>query len=1785
MAKNWNIPPYYDDFDEDKKFVRVVFRPGYAVQARELTQLQTIIQNQLARLGNHIFKDGSMVIPGGTDVQLNVPYVKLQTQYLGSDIDVDNFDGEIVVGKTSGAVARVTLVRAAENSDPPTLFVNYLTGVTSRTATADTTSGSAVLTNLSTNFFENIAPGTRVSGSGIASNSYVKSVDSNGQVTLNQNANANVNGSTLTFFTADEFTAGETIVVLDTVETFFALAAASSPTGVGSTASIAEGVYYINGLFVKNDSQTIILEKYSNTPSKNVGLRISDLVIDADDDSSLNDPAQGFTNFNAPGADRWKVDLTLEAVAYSATDEEDFVSLIKINSGVIERKVETSDYSELEKTFARRTYDESGNYTVKAFGIDVRESLDDGTNRGVFANDSNTLGSEPQLAIGLEPGKAYVKGFEIQSLATTYLLTDKGRDTLPANNVRTFAPIGSYVFVNNVFGTFDISALYTVDLKAATDSNSASTTIGTARVRSWEYVSGTVGNAAAVYKLWLFDIAMTGGHAFDEIKFIEKTGAGVAGPSCRTVLESGVAVLYDTTPSNNSLLFKVPYDFIDTYDPSNGAVDILYDVVKVFTGTTNGSNQIVLNTGSDNFSFTNTATNYHVSVNSTGAVRQVTGVSLSGTNNRQVTLTVGVAGTAVTIIAKMNKSVTNHVANPVRSKTVTARTQGALAHGATVALDKADVFEIVSIIDNNGAGTNVTDRYTLDTGQRDNYYGQSKLVFKTGATPPTGTLQVNYNYFAHGTGDYFSVDSYAIDYADIPEYTSPTTGETFKLRDCLDFRPRINDAGTGFTGTGSNVGDIPVAYSDVISDFDYFLSRIDKVCLSQTGEFFIQRGVSAVVPTPPKDPDNAMVLYVLTIPPYTLSPSDVTIKYIDNKRYTMRDIGKLEKRIQNLEYYTALNLLEKQTADLFIDDGTGANRFKNGFVVDNFSTHLVGDSGDADYRCAIDAQNNELRPTFFVDNVALEFVSGDSSNYAKTGNLLTLPYTHTPVVDQPFASRTFNVNEFLLFEWVGHIALTPDTDDWKDVSREPDLVVQTADNFDLLAALADKAGIEGTRWNSWQTEWTGVPVTRTTTRTNTSGGLSIPARTVTTTTTTTTQTGVQTRTGVQTEVVPNTVLQDIGDRVVDVSLESYIRARDVDFVATRMKPNTRVYAFFEGVDVSAYITPEGGVLGGALITDNFGAVSGTFSIPNTDTLRFRTGSRQFRLTDRSDNSYSSVRTSANATYQASGLLLNKEKTILSTRVAELDQQTVSQSNSVVRTTTSSTQTIRTAPPVNRTNEGGNDRGGNDRDPLAQSFLIENQNGVFVTKIDLYFRTKSQTAPVTVQIRETDNGYPGRDILPFSNVTLNPTSVAVSEDASLPTTFTFESPVYLQGNTEYAFVILANSTDYEVWAATLGQNQVGSTARITEQPTLGSLFLSQNNTAWTPQQDSDIMFTLYRAEFNTAVSGTVVLNNSDIPDKLLPADPISTTSGNNTLSIYHPNHGLITGSTVTLSGASSVNGVPSYRINGSHTVTVTDQDHYTFDYVQDSNGQDATATGYGGGSVVYASENNQMDVMCPTIGTLNLPLTGLAWSAKTTNQSYTLDSTYGAIEVGENNYFTTSRLIASPDNEAASMVTKSLFIKAVLTSEESTISPVIDLTRASVICVGNRINNSSTNETSPKGVGAALAKYLTRKITLDEPANILNVLFAANCPPEADIEVYYKVLQEYDHTTVFSDANFTQASQANTQIKDSDTNVFRDYEFSVTGLENFSAFVIKIVMKSSDTSRIPRIRDFRVLALS
>ena len=458
---DFNLSPYYDDFTESKKFHRVLFRPGFAVQARELTQSQTILQNQMERSGDHFFKKGAMVIPG--EIAFDVNYYAVKLSSIDSGVSLSSFSGVELTGGTSGLKGRVVNTVATDGTDPDTLYVKYIDSGTSNTETAftdgETLTGTATISGVST--------------------------------TIN-------------------------CVV--------------STTATGSAASIVAGVYYINGFYVSVDDQTIILDKYTNTPSYRIGVTITESYVTPNDDSSLNDNAAGSSNANAPGAHRFKIDLTLAKKTLTTTEDNNFIELLRLENGFRQNQVRHTEYAILEDNLARRTFDESGDYSVREFDLDVREHLKSGNNRGIYSSGDD--GDATKLAAGIGPGKAYVKGYELENIGTRYVNIDKAREFATDNNFNTRFDVGNYVNVTNVYNSPDIGfvsgdveAFKAVNLyKTATSSRGTEQStsgvnipqIGRAKSKGFQYVTGTAsGNTfasgsltSAIYRHYLFDINM-----------------------------------------------------------------------------------------------------------------------------------------------------------------------------------------------------------------------------------------------------------------------------------------------------------------------------------------------------------------------------------------------------------------------------------------------------------------------------------------------------------------------------------------------------------------------------------------------------------------------------------------------------------------------------------------------------------------------------------------------------------------------------------------------------------------------------------------------------------------------------------------------------------------------------------------------------------------------------------------------------------------------------------------------------------------------------------------------------------------------------------------------------------------------------------------------------------------------------------------------------------------------------------------------------------------------------
>ena len=644
-----------------------------------------------------------------------------------------------------------------------------------------------------------------------------------------------------------------------------------------------------------------------------------------------------------------------------------------------------------------------------------------------------------------------------------------------------------------------------------------------------------------------------------------------------------------------------------------------------------------------------------------------------------------------------------------------------------------------------------------------------------------------------------------------------------------------------------------------------------------------------------------------------------------------------------------------------------------------------------------------------------------------------------------------------------------------------------------------------------------------------------------------------------------------------------------------MKPNTRVYAFFDNIDISAYVTPSSG---SNLDTDNNGAVSGTFTIPdptNNANPRWRTGTRVFRLTSNQNDNRTDVETSAESDYVARGILETVQNTIISTREPQLVRTDTTDNRSINRISTR--ESSRTIGWV---------------DPLAQTFLIDDAGGVFLTSLDCYFSSKDDNIPVTLQIREVVNGYPGSTILPFSEKTLNPSSVNTSTDGTTATTFTFDSPVYIQENTEYCFVLLANSNKYNAYVARMGETVLGSDRTISQQPYAGVLFKSQNGSTWTADQNEDIKFKLKRAEFSN-VTGTATLVNESLPAKTLKNNPIRTLSDSSSIiRISHPNHGMHgTSNNVTIAGvpAGTYNGISADQINGTYTsISNVTLDSYDLNPSNNTSysGSIATPTASGdiGGTAVTATQNRLYDLVNLSLQTMTVPGTTIGYNMRpTTGKSisggeseFSLTGTSSAINViaNDNIYFTSPRMVASQINETNEMSgNKSLFVNCVMSTSNTKVSPVIDLQRCSAFVVQNRLNQPSASDvnfiadTSNVGTSSA-GVYLTRPVILENLSTALDIRLTSNIRTTSKVEVYYRITSSEEARNI-DDLSWipfnTSGNEDITVTPAEDNNTFKEYKYSATGLNEFTAFQIKICMKGTNSSYPPVIRDMRGIALA
>ena len=1418
-----NISPYYDDFDSKKNFYKVLFNPGRPIQARELTTLQSILQNQLESFGSNIFKEGSMVIPGNIAYDGQFYSVKLNSTNFGVDISlyINKFIGKKIIGQTSGTTAIIQYVEFPDSINVEDLTI------------------------------------------------YVKYLDSDSDFKFNP------------FVDGESLLAEENIIYGNTTinaGTPFASLISLNATSIGSAASIGDGVYFIRGYFSKVSKQTIILDNYTNTPSYRVGLKIDELIVSANDDNSLYDNAKGFTNYAAPGADRFKLNLTLTKKLLSDTKDTDFVELLRVQDGKI-KKIETkSQYNIIRDYLAERTYDESGDYAVTQFNPSIHNSLNDrlGNNGLFFDTETTEEGNAPSdnlMCIKVSPGKAYVRGYDVEKVSTTIIDVQKPRDTKSVDNVNIPFEMGNIIRVNNVSGV--PKKRYPIELY--NQFAGAGTKIGDARVYNFSLTDAPYNNAATNWDLYLYDIqtyttlvlnSPVSNLELPATSFVKGKSSGASGYAVSAGGGSTTINLRQTsgTFSVGEQLIINGIDFPRTIRSLNSYST--EDVKSVYQGTAvsglpvdfdadcllerfrlpNGLNQVTITSGGSVTSagnvFTgiktdsviryqrvgfNTETYNRVSSvspdglsmtvvgitsvsgvfdgglplstiqptillgsaiirnQSTGSLyaqlpdsnissvnlsdslltvsEQITGKTISGGTVTIATSDItgissaffaafdqerysvhysgGGIGTVTSDTFSLNSS-TNEITlsnlsngsnavinvtlikNGIQSKrkqynrsqtlsvSLSKYTQSgsgissSIGDGLTynqyyglrvqdeeISLNYPDVVKVISvyesfdssaptldqvqftssanvttnaiigedILGNNskaiarivskpstnvlgiaylnserflvgesvvfkdsnitteiesitfGRYKDITNLYTLDKGQRDQYYDYSRIVRNRGEAEPSKQLLVVFDYYSvpsNDNGDVYTVLSYDQDrFAnDIPTIGS----RSVRSSDTLDFRPRV----PVFSGTSSSPFDFSSRNFTIeprlilspnessIVGYEYYLPRIDKLYLDKFGKFILEKGISSNDPKEPNKNDAVMEIATIKLPPYLYNPSDAILSLVDNRRYTMRDIGLIEDRVENLERVTSLSLLEINTQTLQIQDSEGKNRFKSGFFVDDFKNYALINKQLSNIR--VNTVANELTPITSRNSLKSQIAPATAvtdedldlsenfqlldPNIQKTGNSVTLKYESIGWIEQAFATTVENVNPFNVIVYSGNLKLSPEIDTWVRTVQLPDRNINVTLNSTrtLERNLVSNVFVTLTPIQTTSRSTVNLPEIRRRGNDRVVGVENTQSSSTTTSITSNTTQSID----YDTTSDVDTTIRNI---LVSSSNEAFMRSRNTEFSASNLKPGTRFYQFLDGNSGVDFI-PKLIEIANDTTLANYGS-SGAFSVGET----------------------------------------------------------------------------------------------------------------------------------------------------------------------------------------------------------------------------------------------------------------------------------------------------------------------------------------------------------------------------------------------------------------------------------------------------------------------------------------------------------------------------------------------------------------------------------------------------------
>ena len=1060
--------PYFDDFDANKKFAKILFKPGVAVQTRELNQLQTLLQEQVRRFGDNVLKNGTIVSGGQITLHDSLPFVKvLDNDGNGLRLDVSALTNSYVTNAAGVNAIIVSTVAGSVSNNPDlnTLFVKYI--------------------------------------------------------------NSGASGSSPTFLAGDTLTIYDPLTSSPLSQLTIA-PVVNTPIGIGYGVSIGEGVVYHAGFFTRFEKQLVIVSKYNNVPDQlSVGFDTTFDIVTSNDDVTLLDPIGSF----APGADRLRANAKAIVISTAAaTAQADFLSIIQFTFGQPYKQSANTQYNVLDQTLARRTYEQAGNYVIDQFALNTKSSTIDQepTNFNVvidpgiaylkgfrISTDRNYTTSVPKatttisanaVSVGVEYGNYIVVerfngdptalvGATINFNNTAQTYTIGGNVNIAGATVGQARVRGIKFLDRGAVGTR--IKVYLFDLKF-NQGLSISNVLSINAANFSANMSGAPAVLDQVKSTAIFNGPASAIKSLANVVYtIQRSSWG--GPTCNT---SGAVTLTVTGTDAFEVQGSLTRGYLDGLIIAPNA-NTSATSNKTGTLTTTASSNTVTGVGTAFITdirvgqwidvvgqtpllVSSVVNNTSLSVSS-GTTPAYTGSAYAFRSfypkwEPLYVLSGSVAGQTMTLNTTEPVATTSLAAVvPVRTSPGVA--SKAITRNAAVRLDLStniygikgpwslglpDIFHLrgvykgttTSFLATDAGVVDVTNEFFIDANHDPNLVGVGYLYKRTSSSLVLSTadrLLVVFDVMSTSGTGLRTVNSYPLNDAiniasssvtmntvELPEVFG-AANSYYDVRDAYDFRPvvantvsistsqataPVNPSEPVYATEFASIGVFPAPESLIQGDVQYYQSRRDRVVINTNGAFIIIPGTPGGGATP-TEPRDCLTINALLIPAYPSIPfavsndlaafidtrianqkfgrrriasytiktllSDQEITTDQPKGYRMTDIGDIDRRLQNVEYYLTLTMAETRTNQRLIPSANNSNidRFKFGYFVDAFQDSSLADVSNPQFNASI--AEGILRPK--TKNVVINF--GPINN---GGDVISLPFTDFVLINQNVAT-------------------------------------------------------------------------------------------------------------------------------------------------------------------------------------------------------------------------------------------------------------------------------------------------------------------------------------------------------------------------------------------------------------------------------------------------------------------------------------------------------------------------------------------------------------------------------------------------------------------------------------------------------------------------------------------------------------------------------------------------------------------------------------------------------------